>query len=195
MRDVILARVGAGVETSNPKGGHFVTPLPAPILGKTVPIVRGWAAVDASVRGSTPFRFVDTHLEAFEPHIRAAQASELVKPPGPATGPLPVILVGDLNSDDDTVAGDDRWAYELLEAAGLVERSTAEPLSCCLDESLLGELDGGEVADFDHQVDHVMTDDPAGIQLVSSVVTGLFPVNGFWDSDHAGVTSTLEIAP
>jgi hypothetical protein len=27
------------------------------------------------------------------------------------------------------------------------------------------------------------------------VVTGRQPVNGFWDSDHAGVFSSLEILP
>ena len=36
-----------------------------------------------------------------------------------------------------------------------------------------------------------MTNDPAGIKLESSEVTGLLPVNGFWDSDHAGVYSAL----
>ncbi len=196
MRDVILKRAGAGVETWNARGGNFRTLLPAPILGHVFPIKRGWTRTEARVRGSHPFRFVNTHLEAFEPHIRAAQAGELIHlPGGPVSGGLPVILVGDLNSDDDTVSGYDRVAYEILEAGGLVERSTAEPLSCCLDASELGESDGGEVSDFDHQVDHVMTNSPATVQLVGSAVTGLLPVNGFWDSDHAGLFSSLDIAP
>jgi hypothetical protein len=55
---------------------------------------------------------------------------------------------------------------------------------------------GGNVADFDHQVDHVMTNDPAGVGLQSSAVTGRLPVNGFWDSDHAGgLFSALRFAP
>ena len=36
-----------------------------------------------------------------------------------------------------------------------------------------------------------MTDDPDGIELQSSAVTGLLPVNGFWSSDHAGIFSAL----
>ncbi len=196
MRDVILARRGAGVQTANPRSGNFQTLLPVDILGQKVPIRRGWTATDAKVRGSHWFRFVNTHLEAFDPaamvpSIRALQAAELVAPGGPATGPLPVVLVGDLNSDDDTVAPGDQQAYRVLLDAGLVERSTAVPLSCCLDSSLLAVGAGGEVSDFDHQVDHVMTDDPAGIGLERSTVTGLLPVNGFWDSDHAGVFSAL----
>jgi len=191
MRDVILARTSGGVHTWNASGGNFETLLELPVGGEVVAVARGWTAVDARVRGSGPFRFVNTHLEAFDPLVRAAQAAELVAPGGPATGDLPVVLVGDLNSDDDTVSGPDRLAYETLLAAGLVERSTANPLSCCLDSSLLAVGAGGDVSDFDHQVDHVVTNDPSRITLERSEVTGLQPINGFWNSDHAGVFSAL----
>jgi endonuclease/exonuclease/phosphatase family metal-dependent hydrolase len=195
MRDVILARRGAGVRTWNAQGANFNTLLPAPILGAVVPVKRGWTATDAKVRGSHPFRFVNTHLEAFEPNVRAAQAAELVAPGGPATSELPVVLVGDLNSDDDTVTGADRLAYEVLLAAGMVERSTDDPLSCCIDSSLLAVGKGGSEADFDHQVDHIMTRDPGVVTLQSSSVSGIQPVNGFWDSDHAGLFSALRFGP
>jgi hypothetical protein len=67
MRDVILARRGAGVDTANPQSGNFKTLLQVPILGKPLTIKRGWTATDARVRGSDWFRFVNTHLEAFDP--------------------------------------------------------------------------------------------------------------------------------
>ena len=38
-----------------------------------------------------------------------------------------------------------------------------------------------------------MTDAPARVNLVRSTVTGRFPVNGFWDSDHAGIASALGV--
>jgi endonuclease/exonuclease/phosphatase family metal-dependent hydrolase len=198
MRDVILARRGAGVQTENPQSGNFQTLLAVPILGKPLTIKRGWTATDAKVRGSGWFRFVNTHLEAFDPaalkpSIRSLQAAELVAPTGPATSELPVILVGDLNSDDDTVEPGDRQAYETLIAAGMVERSTGDPLSCCLDSSLLAVGAGGSVADFDHQVDHIMTRDPDQVRLLDSEVSGRYPVNGFWSSDHAGVFSALSL--
>ncbi len=196
MRDVILARRGAGVQTWNAQGANFKTLLEVPILGQPLAIARGWTATDAKVRGSHPFRFVNTHLEAFQPEVRAAQAAELVAPGGPATGKLPVVLLGDLNSDDDTVTGADTLAYGVLLKAGFVERSTNKPLSCCLNSSLLAEKAAEEAGagpgDFDHQVDHVMTNAPKAIGLRSSSVTGLKPVNGFWNSDHAGITSALE---
>jgi endonuclease/exonuclease/phosphatase family metal-dependent hydrolase len=191
MRDVILARRGAGVQTKNPTSANFVTNLVVPVAGVPVTVKRGWTATDAKVRGSGWFRFVNTHLEAFQPLIRAAQAGELVAPTGPATSALPVVLLGDLNSDDDTVEGEDRLAYEALLAAGMVERSTNNPLSCCLKSSLLEVGKGGSEADFDHQVDHIMTRDPADVTLVSSAVSGIQPVNGFWNSDHAGLFSAL----
>jgi hypothetical protein len=74
------------------------------------------------------------------------------------------------------------------------ERSTNTPLGCCLKSSLLAVGAGGSVADFNHQVDHVMTRDPKEIKLKSSAVTGRQPVNGFWDSDHAGLFSALRFA-
>ena len=196
MRDVILARSKAYVQTWNEQGENFANLLPLPITMDPptfVDVVRGRTATDARVRGSEPFRFVNTHLEAFHPGVRAQQAGELVEAGGPATSDLPVILVGDLNSDDDTVTGADRLAYLALLAAGMVPISTDEPLSCCLNSSLLGENDGGDITDFDHQVDHIMTRDPYNVFLRHSEVTGLEPVNGFWNSDHAGVFSALRL--
>jgi endonuclease/exonuclease/phosphatase family metal-dependent hydrolase len=199
MRDAILARVGAGVTFSHKRMGHFSNLLVEKVSGVSVTVTRGWVAIDAKVRGSRPFRFVDTHLEAFDPvsevpSIRARQAAELVAPGGPATSKLPVVLVGDLNSDDDTVEPGDQQAYRTLLAAGMRERSTGRPLGCCLDSSLLAVGAGGSIADFDHQVDHVMTRDPGLIKLKSSSVTGRQPVHGFWDSDHAGLFSALRFA-
>jgi endonuclease/exonuclease/phosphatase family metal-dependent hydrolase len=196
MRDVILARQGSHVDTSEAKGGHFEHLLTVSPGGIDIEVTRGWTQVDAKVGHSPWFRFVNTHLEAFDdasqhPSIRKQQAQELVAPGGPATGDKPVILLGDLNSDDDTVAPDDQQAYRALLTAGLRERSTDDPLGCCLNSPLLTVGGGGSIADFDHQVDHVMTDTPGKVKLIKSSVTGRHPVNGFWDSDHAGLFSAL----
>jgi hypothetical protein len=213
MRDAILARVDR-VETSNPKGGHFDTLLQVTPGGFPVDVTRGWTRVNAKVRGTdklspTPmFRFVNTHLEAFDNQasnhtnqgtdvgngeVREAQAKELIAPGGPAAGTLPVILLGDLNSDTRTwIKPGDALAHKALVHGGFRERSTYDPLSCCLDADILAVGQGADVSQFDHKVDHVMTDQGPRLTLASSLVTGRQPHNGFWDSDHAGIFSALD---
>jgi Endonuclease/Exonuclease/phosphatase family len=204
MRDAIIVRNKSGVKTSKPISGTFPTLLRV-IAGGAVEIdvTRGWTALDARVRGSKPFRFVNLHHEAFDSApsndtnqgtsvpqggVREAQAKSLVAAGGPANSSLPVILLGDLNSDDDTVGNDgDVLAYNALVAAGFRPVDTSNPMSCCLSDP---ELVGGSLADFDHHIDHVMTDSKA-IRFKRGFVTGRAPVNGFWPSDHNGVTSEL----
>ena len=105
---VILARRGAGVQTANPQSGNFKALLAVPILGQPVTIKRG---LDRDRRQGA--RQPAVPLRQHPPGgIRPGGAgaehscpagSELVAPEGPATSSLPVVLVGDLNSDDDTV--------------------------------------------------------------------------------------------
>jgi Endonuclease/Exonuclease/phosphatase family len=208
MRDAILARRGAGVKTKNAEGGNFNTLLQVRPGGAPVNVTRGWTAVDAKVGSSPRFRFVDTHLEAFDNQpsnhtnqgtdvgngkVRKAQAQELIAPGGPASGSKPVIVVGDLNSDVKTQLkpGDGAADWWLL-SHGFAERSTHDPLSCCLDTDVLRVGAGGAASQFDHKVDHVMTNDPKHVRRGRTVVTGRSPHNGFWDSDHAGLVSGLK---
>ncbi len=195
MRDVILARKGTDI--ANPQAGHFENLLSVTVGGAVeIDVTRGWTTVDAKVHKSRWFHFVNTHLEAFDdetqvPSIRAQQAGELVATGGPALSTLPVILVGDLNSDRDTeVQPGDAQAYNVIAGAGFVNRDTSDPLSCCLSDP---NLVGGSLADFDHKVDHVMTSSPDLVTLQRSVVVGLGKVNGLFPSDHAGIASKLRI--
>jgi endonuclease/exonuclease/phosphatase family metal-dependent hydrolase len=208
MRDAILARRGAGVKTKNREGAHFTTLLQLTPGGAPVDVTRGWTAVNAKVRKSPRFRFVNTHLEAFDNQpsnhtnqgtdvgngrVRRAQAQELIAPGGPATGKRPVILVGDLNSDVKTqIKPGDGAADWWLRSHGFAERSTHDPLSCCLNANVLRVGAGGNVSQFDHKVDHIMTDDPKHVGRTRTAVTGRRPHHGFWDSDHAGLFSTLK---
>jgi endonuclease/exonuclease/phosphatase family metal-dependent hydrolase len=206
-RDAILAKVGKKVKTSNPTSGTFNLLLRATVAGAvSVNSTRGWTAVDAKVKGSKKFHFVNTHIEAYDDQasgqtgsdgntygkgaIREVQARELFAPGGPTTGSR-VILVGDFNSDDDTVANDgDRNAYLAILAAGFRQLDLeTPPLSCCLSDP---NLVGGSIADFDHQIDHILTN-TRKIKLVNSSMTGHAPVGGLWPSDHAGVFTTLRV--
>jgi endonuclease/exonuclease/phosphatase family metal-dependent hydrolase len=207
MRDAILVRKGAGIKFKNPTSGTYHTLLQEKVGGAvTVNVTRGWNAVDVKARGRS-FHFVDTHLEAFDSQgsnttnqghslgkgdVRAAQASELVGSGGAAFSKGPVLLAGDMNSDDDTVQPNgDRNAYAALTAGGFSERSTANPLGCCLNDPFVV---GGpnSINDFDHQVDHILTNSKK-IKFVKGFVDGRAPVNGLYPSDHAALTSVLKI--
>ena len=212
MRDAILVRKGVGVKFSNPTTGTFNTLLRVNVGNPpitTVDVTRGWTALNVKARGKS-FHAVDAHLEAFDSSgsnrtnqgttlgkgdVRAAQAAQLVSPqPNGAVraGKLPTILIGDMNSDDDTVQPNgDRNAYTALLAGGFTERSTANPLSCCLNDPFLV---GGpnSINDFDHQVDHIMAN-RAKVKFLRGFVDGRAPVNGLYPSDHAALTSVLKI--
>jgi endonuclease/exonuclease/phosphatase family metal-dependent hydrolase len=195
MRDAILVRKGAGVRTSNAKSANFQNILVVTAQGISIPVNRGWTRVDAAVRDSRKFRFVNTHLEAFDdetqrPSIRAKQAGELVAAGGPATGRLPVVLLGDFNSDNPGVQPGDEQAFQVLQGAGFKRRGTTNPKGCCLSDP---NLVGGSIADFNHQVDHILTDTPKKVKMKKSNVPGRTPVNGLYPSDHAGLFSVLKI--
>ena len=194
MRDVILARKGTKVKLGKTSKGHFDTRYEPNIGPFTIPVDRGWAAVEANVRGKTgkrsKFRFVDTHLEAFgDPTIREAQAKELIA--GPLKTSKQVILVGDLNSGttkhNEPEKPGDELAFLALAGFGMKDNGAVQ--SCCYD-SLFDPS-----AIFDHTVDHVLT--KPGLKTVKAVVTGndasQRTASGLWPSDHGGVVSTLRL--
>ena len=146
MRDAILVRKGV-VKFSKPNTGTFDTLLRETLAGgvRTVDVTRGFATINVKVRGRS-LHIVDAHLEAFDSQgtnptnqgtslgrgdVRAAQARQLVSPmPNGAirAGKIPTILIGDMNSDDDTVQPNgDRNTYMALTEGGFSERSTANP--------------------------------------------------------------------
>jgi endonuclease/exonuclease/phosphatase family metal-dependent hydrolase len=191
MRDVILARKGSKVRLGKVRKDHFETRYEPNVGGVTIPVDRGWASVEARVRGgdrTKRFRFVDTHLEAFgDPSIREAQAKELVA--GPLDTRKQVILVGDLNSgvarhNEPEQPGDD-LAFKALARFGMKDNGAVQ--SCCYDNL----FDRNAV--FDHTVDHVLT--KPGLRTMRAFVTGddrgERTKSGLWPSDHGGVVSRL----
>ncbi len=102
MRDAVLVR--GDVQVAKAQSGTFtnlynLAGLPAPI--GALDVQRSWASVDATL-GGRDVRFVTFHLESFDAgDLRAAQIQEVLDGPvaqARAEG-LPVIMVGDFNSD------------------------------------------------------------------------------------------------
>jgi endonuclease/exonuclease/phosphatase family metal-dependent hydrolase len=211
MRDVILKRVGSNVKTKNATGGNFENLLVVRVADVVdVPVTRGWTQLDATAKKELKkgrhkgevvkkdFRFVNSHFEAFDdeterPSIRAQQADELIDKA--ANDPRSIIL-GDFNSDSPGVKPGDEQAYEVLLAGGLDQpyatgfRTLADhDRSCCV-----SDLFNSPPAEFDHQVDHVMTNMPKEkAKRLDSGVTGRSQVGGIYGSDHAGVWSKIKL--
>ncbi len=161
------------------------TAIPTKSLG-TVHIKRGFDEADLNVRGAK-FHFVNTHLEAYSPTSRDAQAKELLnkalqKRKGRA------ILVGDLNSGpnlgDTDLDNANELAYKRIAKAGFKPRRTKKN-SCCFNE----DLRSGK---WDHNIDWIMSRPKVGLIrsfLVGRKKTGL----GAYTSDHGGVVSVLKL--
>ncbi len=198
MRDVILVNEDSKVKTKlkNPQSGTYSSLFTPVITGISVPVTRGWTAGDITVQKGKgkrkvkrKFRFVNTHFEAFDdetqvPSIRAQQATEVLDV---AANKKTTILLGDFNSNVPPVQPGDEQAYQTLLDGGFSQRSIHEPITCCV-----SNLFTSPQSEFDHQVDHIMSNSKK-VKLVDSSATGRDQVNGIYNSDHAGVFSVLKL--
>jgi endonuclease/exonuclease/phosphatase family metal-dependent hydrolase len=181
--EVILARSGVGI--ANVEERNFTVNLEIPLLT----ILRGWVAVDATIGGET-VRFLSTHLEPPEvaPQVQLAQAAEIINELAGET--LPVVVVGDLNSNAD---GTSTTTYADFLAAGYSDAWTAggtgDGLTCCHEDDLQNPT-----TNFVKRIDYILY--RGGLEVVSADVVGDDPVErtpaGLWASDHAGVVATLQ---
>jgi endonuclease/exonuclease/phosphatase family metal-dependent hydrolase len=193
--DVIIARADLAtglLRISHPESHNFAAKLviPTAIPGLSFTVPRGWSAVDAKVRGKT-VRFVDTHLEAFSTQVRNLQAVELAA--ALAGSGDPVVLVGDLNSRPDDVAG----AYGIFATAGYADAWVVVHGPDGGFTSGQSELLDNVPSTLDHRIDDVLYQ-PRGVRAVAADVIGeelddRTPA-GLWPSDHAGVVATLRLA-
>jgi len=193
-RDVILVRSDA--KTSEIKiegidGGTFDTLLTLPTVIGPVTVPRGWTSVDVKMRGKT-FRFINAHTEAFHPLVQYAQAGELMQ--GLANTDLPVILVGDFNSDAESGGA----SYQLFVSSGFADSwDSAHPLDAGYTWPLF-LVSPDLFTSPAERLDLVMT--RGEIDTSNADVIGEDPVsdittNGLRASDHAGVRADLVLKP
>lgn len=96
MRDVILKRVGSGIEVLRHRERDYTNGLQVEIAGRPLDFTRGYQWVDVE-RDQKRFRFVNTHLEAFSSDMAFAQMQEMLE--GPASTARTTIIACDCNSD------------------------------------------------------------------------------------------------
>ena len=180
--DVILAR--SDVEISRQVTANYDSTLNIEMLA--LEIQRGYAAVDATIAGTT-YRIVNTHLEAFIEPIRVSQTQELVDILSNET--LPIILLGDFNTRATEGTG-----YNILLNAGYVDvwqmDSEGTGNTCCQDDDILNDL-----SDLTVRIDQIFVRNLNPTSIVTHTVgdkPGDRLAQGLWPSDHAGVVAQLE---
>jgi endonuclease/exonuclease/phosphatase family metal-dependent hydrolase len=195
-REAILVRTDlppGQLRVANPQSGNFAYVIQIPGTGITV--TRGWCSVDASVRGRD-FRYICPHLEQETvPAIQYLQALELLA--GPANTKLPVVIVGDFNSDLLNRDGSGALAYDAMIAGGFQDAWAAvHPanatggLTWGHDEYLANAL-----RPFDRRIDYVFYRG-AGFVPQSADVLDLWlnrTAAPLWSSDHAAVNAEFQI--
>jgi endonuclease/exonuclease/phosphatase family metal-dependent hydrolase len=220
-RDVILAR--GDVVTTNPFWDNYDNTLPVNLPFGTLQVLRGYVAVKAEVEGKE-YIFVNTHLELrgtdFDPPIpeisgiQAAQAYELIDELFQvlAQKPLPIILVGDLNSSpEDPVIhvpddGEIIPPYKQLRMAGYADvwkRSLVKKhnsgFTCCQAEDL-----SNKKSLVSERIDYIFVRNNPGdlpVSILGPVVADLVgeerkdktEPSRLWPSDHAGVVARMLI--
>jgi endonuclease/exonuclease/phosphatase family metal-dependent hydrolase len=195
MRDVILAKRRKGMRVVRKGGGNYATALSIPTVVGTFTSTRGFAWADVRLNGR-PFRFVNTHLEAYGDQFRTPQAQQLVGPGGAARKRGRVLLVGDMNSDPK---GAEPNAFNTLIAAGFKDTwARLHPGDPGLTSGLEADLmDPPTPNPFDDsRIDHVVY--KGKIRALRATITGKNPANsrtstGLWASDHAGVVGKFRL--
>jgi endonuclease/exonuclease/phosphatase family metal-dependent hydrolase len=185
--NVTMARTDRGdMSVANPQTGEFVNRIS--VLGQ--PVRRNWQTVDVTI-GRKTVRVLNTHLEASAQNeaVRTAQARELAA--GPLRATVPLIAVGDFNSDPGTPTS---GAYDVLTSpsqgklgdAWTATQSGEIGLTCCRAELLSVANDP-----LEERLDLVLAVPEVKPQSVT--LTGTRQVNALYPSDHAGVVGQVTV--
>jgi endonuclease/exonuclease/phosphatase family metal-dependent hydrolase len=191
-RDVILARGDVEVDPRSISKKNYDARLQV----GPVALLRGFVAVDATVRGNT-YRVVNTHLEpgTFPPpeeNIRLDQVKELtgVLDKLDKKKSLPLIVVGDFSEAPDGDAY--RWMRDDAGYADVWRErvgAAAEGFTCCQHSDLLNKR-----SLLDERIDLIFAKNIDLRRVIAR--TGLDKpwqktASGLWPSDHAAVFASI----
>lgn len=193
-RDVLLVQHGGEMKISNASSHHFATNLDLGFVVET----RGWVQCDVKM-GQREFRLVNTHLTNEHPGVRYVQAGELLS--GPCSTSLPVVLLGDFNSDGNDPTGAGSGApYNLVRTAGFgdawVDLHPGDPgITFGQEPTLTVPAFPSTTTEPIERIDFVLFRG-GGITAYDADRFGYAVADmrdGLWPSDHAGVAATLRI--
>jgi endonuclease/exonuclease/phosphatase family metal-dependent hydrolase len=177
--NVILVRRGSGLHVTAEGSSDFArtldiaTGMPEVVLN----VARSWGWADLVAEGR-PFRFVNTHLEAWDAAVRDAQRDELLA--WLTDVEVPVVLVGDFNAPPEVV-GMPRQYVDAWAAAGSGKGHTCGQTA---------DLTGGNA--LAARIDYVWVRglDVAGCRTAGDRAEDRTDA-GLWPSDHAGVVAEV----
>lgn len=179
--NVILVRRAAGVTVTGERMGDFTRTLDVAttVPGLVLDIARSWGWVDAELDGR-PFRFVNSHLEAWDESIRNAQRDELLAAIGEPD--RAVVVVGDFNATPGVVGMPEQYV-DAWDVAGHGDGFTCGQRADLIGESTLRE-----------RIDYVWTRHArvSRCWVVGAQVKDKTP-SGLWPSDHAGVVAEVDL--
>ena len=189
-RDVILVRKGSKMKVNKTFRGGFSKVFNVPTQVGLAQQKRGWVGIDGTL-AKHKFRFVTTHLEAYDPATADAQMKELVKSSGPlGSKKRQSILVGDFNSAPGKNANDRGTSRDASAYYSAIEKGFRNPLprrkTCCFAEDLRSTAEPLET-----WIDHILV--RPRVKVVKSGIVGTKQVGGLYPSDHAGITATLRL--
>jgi len=207
IRDVVLLRASSNLRVLDSGSGQYDAKLVLTVAGLQASFVRGFNWVDVAHGSGRPFRFVNTHLEAFSSDLALAQAVQLLA--GPAGDRSRTTIIGcDCNSDPlnssvkptDPLGTPHNGPYNFITGPGgftdlwLTWRPANQGWTSGLNET----VDEPAPPSFDHRIDMIFARPAPGeeVRVIAGEVTGASsadkdPVTGLWPSDHAGVVLTL----
>ncbi|HEY5911641.1 MAG TPA: endonuclease/exonuclease/phosphatase family protein [Verrucomicrobiae bacterium] len=179
------------LQASNPQTGRFSIYPQVPLGGNIISIYRGWCSVDVFTRGER-FRLICTHPhDESIPAIQRAEVVELLA--DLADVEMPVMIVGDLNSDPFNRNGTD--SYSAFAEAGFKDTwATLHP------DDLAGGLTWGHdpaLADpgteFVYRLDYVFYRGdrfaPTAFEILDPRISLTTPP--LWPSDHKAIVATF----
>ena len=208
--DVILVRDDVEWDSESAANGNFLAEMEIDLGGQTIYKPSGWASVDISFKGNQ-YRIMNTHLEPADvlpgggvhPELSFLQAMQLEELLGVAdASPIPVIMVGDFNSDDD---GSTTATYQSVLDAGFVDTwLIGRPRGTGYTSNQAPDLMSA-TSELFHRIDFIFYRDEVTAgkgkfrgSVAAEVIgeeQGDRTASGLWPSDHAGVAAILRIAP
>lgn len=193
-RDVLLVRHGGSTSISNASGNTFDNNLSFDTPLGPIEVTRGWVQADVNL-GARTFRIVSTHFDNSVGYYRELQAAEILDKPCDTS--LPVVIIGDFNSDGN--GGASGAAYEEIRAGGfgdawLDEHPDDPGITFGQEPTLTVASFPSTTTEPIERIDFVLYRGDFTTYYADRFGQNVADMyDGLWPSDHAGIAAILRV--